>query len=238
MAMNMLHRDLLRALKPISLACLTAWAVITQANFASAKIVGYAFTGEVTSLSPSSSKPFGLTIPSGSAIAGQFLFDTSSAVEDLSGDASYPQSIAHGFSATFAGFPVSISDYRVIVSNREAPDLADFVTIRFSTFVAPANDATEFYVNNTHQTAGTFSLQLSGGVNSLSNGDLPSPATLLTMTDPSVSFLTSSRSFLGARFQVNTLTQISVPEPQSLCMMLAGVALLPIIGRRRFNYKR
>jgi hypothetical protein len=227
-----LHRESLRAFKQLFFACLTALVVMAQANSASAELVKYSFDGEVTSLSPSTATPFGLTIPTGSLVTGQFQYETTSTAENTTGDIRYLQSIANGFTATIAGFPVSASDYYFIVANREEPSVEDFVTIRFSTFLSPALPSTNFFVDGINRTAATFAVKLSTGVNILTNMDLPSPTVLQTFVG-GTSFLTDTSPALGARFRIDSLTRISAPEPDAMVLFLAGMMALSATAARR-----
>lgn len=225
----------LRPCRQLTLASLLLIGIITHAHRLPAEIIGFSYSGIVTSLSPSNAQPFGLSMPTGSAVTGQFFYDTTSTSQiGGAGDLLYRQSITDGFTATVAGIPVSASDYYVVVSDRNAPDLQDFISVKFSTFGSSPLPADRFFVNGVNQTVGTYYIKIAGGIDLFSSTDLPTAATLLTMT-PGTSFLTSTSPATGARFSLGPLQQIAVPEPSSLFMVIPGIAAVAWFARRRFR---
>lgn len=216
---------------------LTAFAALAyfslSASLSIAGLVTYAFTG---SASLALGQPYGMSIPAGTSVAGQFRYDTSTVASSTSGNLSiYPQSIPNGFYAYFGSFMVSASSYTVHVLNDQPQPgntVADIFTVEWASNDTPA-PTLPLNANGTNQSAGIFSVSLFYGSNTFSDTSLPTSIPSTGFNGTRTSFLSHVTIPLDLIYNVNTVT--SVPEPSSWALSMTGLILFGIAGYTKWR---
>lgn len=195
----------------------------------SGAIIAYSFQGTVSSLL-TGGNPYGLSIPVGTSVSGQFVYDTTSAGTIVTASSTkYLQHQADGFVAQFGSHEFRASHYLVTVSNNLSGPSRDQIDISFRSDSLLASYP--LYVNNAAQPLGVGQLVVA----------LPFPNTEWSGTSLPVSLgpnPMSGSSLLGAPsptvvlpkvvFTIESLMQLqltnSVPEPGSGALALVGLA--------------
>jgi hypothetical protein len=141
--------------------------------------VGYKFSGSVTFVS-SQSPPYGLSIQSGAAVSGKFIYDPASPAShdlaDCGGDCTgYRQSIVNGFSATIGAHTIRADDFIIAVFN-DVPDpfqgTADILAIRHYSNLDPPLP-TPLYVNGVARAENRFNISLNANASLYNDSSLP-----------------------------------------------------------------
>jgi hypothetical protein len=193
-------------------------------------MIGYAFTGVVSGLSPSNATPFSLSLSPSASVNGQFHYDTESIGVASGSSVKYQQQISSGFWAYFDNHLVTTDSFVVTVTDRVAPS-TDIFSVAFNSFGTPA-PTSPLFVDGTPHTAGRFSISLSG-LDVFSSPALPLSLDLSSFNS-NTNMLTKSSTFAGASFQLTSLIQLppsSTPEPATVKYVSAGL-LLTVVGRR------
>jgi len=149
-----------------------------------AAIVAYSFTGTVslTGTTP----PYGLSIPVGTPISGQFEYDTltpasSTSFSSLGNKATYPQSFPVGFTADFGSVPIFAKDYAVHTADnlyqQSDGSYRDVVTVIWASNDNPM-PATPLSAGGVNESTGVFKLSLF--YDSSTFADISLPANLPT----------------------------------------------------------
>ena len=204
--------------------------------------IGYSFQGTVSSLMFGGS-PYGLSIPTGTSVSGQFVYDTTSAGTFISASATkYLQHQTDGFVVYFGSHEFRASDFLVTVSN-DLSGPRDQIDVSFR------NDALligkSLYVNNSATSPANAQLIVSLRFPSgeWTGTSLPNSLDPLHLT-------VGGSSVLGApspvtvlpkvNFTIQSITQLqlanSVPEPAA--GTLAVVALAGSLGWLRMSRRR
>ena len=205
----------------------TMFALISLlVNPSIASIVTYSFTGSTSLIL---GQPYGMTIPSGTSITGQFQYDTSTVAASTSGNLSiYPQSIPNGFYANFGSYSVNASNYTVhIVNDQPEPGntVADIFTVEWASNDTPT-PATPLNANGISQSTGIFSISLFYGSGTFSDTSLPASIPITGFNGIRTSFLSHVTIPLDVMYNVNTVT--AVPEPSSWVLGIIGPVLFGI----------
>ncbi len=202
-------------------------------NSSLAAIVGYAFTGTVSSVLGS---PYGMAILTGTPVTGQFLYDTSTVASSTVGNLSiYPQNIPNGLIANFGSFPVSASSYTIHVRNDQSQGASsvDIFTVEWASNDTPV-PSLPLVANGNNQTAGMFSVSVVYPTNPFADTSLPGTLPTSGFLPAPLSFLSQQLAPIDVPFSVTSLTP--VPEPTSLALGISGLILLGIeCLRRRHN---
>jgi hypothetical protein len=208
-----------------------------------ASIVTYSFQGTVSGQSLGGN-PYGLSIPNGTGVTGQFVYDTDSAGVLAAANATkYLQHQPDGFITKFASNEFRASDYLVTVSDNAAPPQDQFaISFRSDALLSSYS----LYVNNVAQPAGVGQVVV---ILPFANTEW-SGTSLLTSLDPSHLTPITGGSILGAPsptfvlpkifFTIQSVSFVSsvetVPEPSTGLMATAALAgalvCLRISGRR------
>lgn len=245
--MNTLHCDLLRAWKKLSRVCLTALTLMTGANSASAELVRYAFSGEVTSLLSNATRYFSLPISIGDPIDGSFYMDTLTTESDTGTAPSFVQNHTNGFKLTIhSGRDVEVTASNYTISITDNPTDAtpnapsDFLTVRFSSFVTstfPTNTGPLVVDGNDQSTARMTFTFIAPNSTIDSTNFLPSASQMPFFgTIPPVTnngALSNHSASNAASFRVGPLHQVSVPEPSALALAVVGALLFASLKRLR-----
>jgi hypothetical protein len=214
--MNRLLRILLLTFLPLSPYC----------SFGA--IATYSFMGAVPP-SFGGGTPYGLSIPNGTAVSGQFVYDTSAPASSTAGNLSiYPQSFVGGFSATFGSIPITASDYTIHVLNDQLQPnstVADVVIVEWNSNDSPA-PATPLNANGTSQSVGIFSISLFYPSSTFPDFSLPSSLPISGFNG----FLAGSLSHVAPPGTVDVLYSVTklVPEPATWAICLSGVLTLSL----------
>ena len=206
-------------------------------NSSLAAIVGYAFTGTVSSVLGS---PYGMAILAGTPVTGQFLYDTSTVASSTAGNLSiYPQNIPNGLIANFGSFPVSASSYTIHVRNDQSQGASsvDIFTVEWASNDTPV-PSLPLVANGNNQTAGMFSVSVVYLTNPFADTSLPGALPTSGFLPAPLSLLSQQLAPIDVPFSVTSLTP--VPEPATLALSISGLMLLGIecLQRRHHNYGR
>jgi len=202
----------------------------------SGAIVTYSFQGTVQS---SIGLPFGLSIPGGTSVSGQFSYDTASAGTVVSGSATkYLQHQTDGLIAYFGAHEIRASDYLVTVSNNLTSPNRDQFDISFRSTDSLLSGKSLF-VNDNELASGTriFVVGLPFPNTEFSGPSLPlslDPTHLTPITSSSTLSSGPALSFVT----IQSITQVinTIPEPGSCSLAIA--ALAGSIAWLRMNIRR
>ena len=200
------------------------------AGYAQAEIVTCSFSGVTTTVR---GVPFGMSIPDGTPVSGQFQYDTSAPASSTVGNTSvYPQNISSGLTATFGSFLVSASSYLVRIRNDQPQGgtTVDFFTVQWSSTDNPA-PATPLLANGIGQTAGIFNVGLVYTTDPFSDSSLPAALPDSGFMAAPFSFLSEQLAPLDVPYFITSLTP--VPEPASWMLGVAGSIVFGIEWSRR-----
>ena len=177
----------------------------------------YSFYGAVTS---SQFKPYGLTIPPGGPVSGQFTFDPDAlATHTFSNGLGYDQHFTSGLHATIGGVSVSADEYLVeILNNMPQFDgsTKDEFVVSFSSGLSPALSS-QLVVNGVARSAGLVNIAFVGSNTLYADASLPSSFNFADFPPGSGIF--------GDKPVGGIVTFSVVPEPASLILFISAAAM-------------
>jgi hypothetical protein len=186
---------------------------------AHAEIITYDFSGSVT-IAPSTA--YGYTIPSRTAVQGQFSYDTNSAGTASGATTDYEQSLASGFTANFGGLDVSASSYEVTVSHdllQPNGSYADIFGVSFASNSNPAPSA-PLIVGGTAESVGQLTILFLGPPTLFPGSALPSSLSESNFSSEVGFFSQTPTGLVDVAFSVTSLQ--AVPEPSGALLLLIG----------------
>jgi hypothetical protein len=197
-----------------------AWILLAGVTVRAAPLTYY-FHGAVTS---AHLKPYGLTIPAGGAVTGQFSYDPASlATRILTNGLAYEQQIVDGFKATIGGVAFDASAYEIQILNnvplQGSSQINDEFIISFSSAVNPPLQP-DLIVNGTDRSSGLFSIAFAGNSSLFSDASLP-PTFNYKAFPPGVGIISDQPTGVIDAF-------IVTPEPSTSLLFILGLASLGV----------
>jgi hypothetical protein len=210
----------------VLLVCI--WYSFSFCSNCFATLMGYSFTA---SLSSALTPAYGVTVPMGSQVHGQFVLDSQVVgviPPGFPNVTTYRHLIPEGFKATFGSLDMRADDYIVSVSNNVLQPggfLADIISIRWASNLTPS--LAPIHVNGATKTTGMFVINLVGSQNLFSNTSLPATLNISSFVSK-LSFLADTTDgTLDLIYNVNSLAPVEVqlelpviPEPNSFFSVL------------------